>query len=387
MRLLLITTAAFATSLVPAAPARAEWLWPLHGTVITPYRNGEDPYADGQHRGIDIAAPVGSRVVAATAGEVRFAGTAGSSGLTVSVRTADGRFDTSYLHLSAISVREGRSVSAGDTLGAVGNTGSRSATESHLHFGVRDAGTRHTYRDPLDLLPPRPPPQAPETPQPTPAPVPVPRPVGPVASPGTEPAPRRVPLGHRTPVRVPVGGRAPRRVPVGGRVPRRVPAGGRVPRRVPNAAPAPRPVPAAERLRGRAPVSDPAPGGVPQGAPAPAPSPGGLPRGGPAADRSPRPLRFGRGAPDGPARSGLPRQLSPGHNPDGAPSSQPGPQARGATGLDRAGGPGPDIGLVFACLGLLAAAAILGLTEDGRRATRNGHIRLTRLLRPLRGRG
>ena len=30
---------------------------------------------------------------------------------------------------------------------------------------------------------------------------------------------------------------------------------------------------------------------------------------------------------------------------------------------------GPDIGLVLACAGLLLAAAVLGLTEDGRRAT------------------
>ena len=65
--------------------------------MITPYRDGDDPYAAGQHRGIDIAAATGTPVVAASAGEVRFAGTAGSSGLTVSIRTADGLFDTSYL--------------------------------------------------------------------------------------------------------------------------------------------------------------------------------------------------------------------------------------------------------------------------------------------------
>ena len=75
--------------LVP--PAWADWVWPLRGEVITPYRNGSDPYASGQHRGIDIAGAPGATVVAAASGEVRFAGTAGSSGLTVSVRTGDGR--------------------------------------------------------------------------------------------------------------------------------------------------------------------------------------------------------------------------------------------------------------------------------------------------------
>ena len=51
--------------------------------------------------------------MAAAGGEVRFAGTAGSSGLTVSVRTGDG-FDTSYLHLSSLAVRAGARVSAGE---------------------------------------------------------------------------------------------------------------------------------------------------------------------------------------------------------------------------------------------------------------------------------
>ena len=115
MRRLLFTLTAF---LLLSTPAQASWSWPVRGDVITPYRNGDDPYAGGQHRGIDIAAAVGTPVVAAAGGEVRFAGTAGSSGLTVSVRTGDG-FDTSYLHLSALAVRAGARVSAGERLGAV----------------------------------------------------------------------------------------------------------------------------------------------------------------------------------------------------------------------------------------------------------------------------
>src|SRR6184192_1686219 len=122
----------------PAVAASTTWQWPVDGRVITPYRNGADPYAGGQHRGIDIAAPVGTPVVAATAGTVTFAGLVGSSGLAVAVRTADGRLDTSYLHLSSIQVAAGDRVAAGDSLGAVGTTGRRTAAEPHLHFGVRD---------------------------------------------------------------------------------------------------------------------------------------------------------------------------------------------------------------------------------------------------------
>ena len=98
--------------------AEAAWVWPVSGEVITPYRNGTDPYATGQHRGIDIAAPVGTPVVAAAGGEVRFAGTAGSSGLTIGIRTGDG-YDTSYLHLSSLSVKAGAWVSTRDRIGAV----------------------------------------------------------------------------------------------------------------------------------------------------------------------------------------------------------------------------------------------------------------------------
>jgi murein DD-endopeptidase MepM/ murein hydrolase activator NlpD len=118
----------------------------VRGTVITAYRNAASPYASGQHRGIDIAAPVGTPAVSATAGSVRFVGRVGWSGLVVSIRTADGRYDTSYLHLSTIAVRRGQAVLRGQRVGAVGTTGRRSARQPHLHFGVRDAGTRR-YHD------------------------------------------------------------------------------------------------------------------------------------------------------------------------------------------------------------------------------------------------
>src|SRR3954467_4405247 len=106
---------AIVLSWLGAAPAdgSASWAWPVRGEVITPYRNGADPYAGGQHRGIDIAAPLATPVLAATSGSVAFSGSAGSSGLTVSVRTADGRFDTSYLHLSSTSVHNGARIDRG----------------------------------------------------------------------------------------------------------------------------------------------------------------------------------------------------------------------------------------------------------------------------------
>src|SRR4051812_3215235 len=151
MRPTTLICALAATLQVLSGTALADgWTWPIRGPVITSYRNGDDPYAAGQHRGIDIGAPVGTHVVAATAGTVTFSGVVGSAGLVVSERTADGRFDLSYLHLSSASVHRGDSVASGTTLGAVGTPGRRSADAPHLHFGVREAGRRGAYRDPLD---------------------------------------------------------------------------------------------------------------------------------------------------------------------------------------------------------------------------------------------
>jgi hypothetical protein len=201
------------------------WAWPIRGPVITPYRNGDDPYASGQHRGIDIGAPVGAGVVAATAGTVTFSGVVGSSGLVVSERSADGRFDLSYLHLSSASVHRGDSVGAGTRIGAVGTSGGRSADAPHLHFGVRDAGARSAYRDPLDFLSA---PPAADRPEPAPAPVPAGDPVAvqpapspghaaPVPSPAQAPSPAHAPFPARGPS--PAGAPAPGTgAPLGGGV-------------------------------------------------------------------------------------------------------------------------------------------------------------------------
>jgi hypothetical protein len=320
--LLIALTAFFAL----APPARAAWVWPVTGEVITQYRNGTDPYATGQHRGIDIAAPVGTPVVAAAGGEVRFAGTAGSSGLTVGIRTGDG-YDTSYLHLSSLSVRAGAEVSAGERIGAVGTTGDRSAAAPHLHFGVRDAGTRHDYHDPLALLQPPPPPAGALDPQP-PAPGPAPEPAPPAAAP--------VPLAAPTPHAVPRG--RPHPVPHGRphsaphRLPHAVPHA--VAHRLPLAAPHGRPLAAPHRV--------------------PLAAPHRSLHTAPAAARRPHFLRAAGqpGPPVSRADTGSPHA-----------SLYAGPDRPAAT----SDADGPDPGWLAACAGLLFAAGLLGMTGGARR--------------------
>jgi Peptidase family M23 len=389
-RLFLTSATTLLAFLLLVPPAWAEWVWPLRGEVITPYRNGSDPYASGQHRGIDIAGPPGATVVAAATGEVRFAGTAGSSGLTVSVRTGDGRYDTSYLHLSSTAVREGDPVAAGQRLGTVGTTGTRSATAPHLHFGVRDAGSRHAYHDPLGFLPP---PTAAEPPRGAPAPQPSPVPVGPVPAPVHAPAtsPRRVPAG--APRRVPAG--APRRVPLPATSPRRVPAG--APRRVPLPSPNPRHVPHGAPRHAPSGAPRHAPAGSPRSLQLPATTPGHVPAGAPrllpaGAQRSASAEKPGHvtaaantSAHGTPQRSGPSDRARPAASPGGAPAPPGGP-ADDRLHAEPTSPSGPDLGLLLACLGLVVAAVVLGLTRDGQKATRATRHRIARVLQPMLGR-
>jgi hypothetical protein len=235
----------------PPASGEEGWVWPVEGRVLTLYSNDNArPYAGGMHRGIDIAADHGAGVVAARAGTVSHAGVVGSAGLTVAVRTADGRHVTSYLHLAEVTVRKGYSVSAGARIGAVGTSGRRSVAEPHLHFGIRLAEADDHYVDPLSVLP-APGPGAAPAPPPVPAPVPV------RAAPVAEPVPVAVPF-RASPSRAPA--RAPVRVRPRGTVqPGPVVAAGPIPApalrtrhaRRPQAVPtgpAPRPAQAPSRL-------------------------------------------------------------------------------------------------------------------------------------------
>jgi murein DD-endopeptidase MepM/ murein hydrolase activator NlpD len=164
----------------------ASWRWPVRGPVVAAFRTGPDPFAAGQHRGIDIAAPIGAQVGSACSGRVTFAGFAATAGRTVSV--ACGPLTATYLHLGSIAVRRGERVTTGARLGAVGRSGRPRSAAAHLHLGARWTGRRFAYVDPLSLLAgdrpppvsalPRPPRRVmpPGLPPLDPAPVPSPRP-------------------------------------------------------------------------------------------------------------------------------------------------------------------------------------------------------------------
>lgn len=94
------------------------------------------------HQGVDIFAPRGTPVVAATPGVVTSVGENRLGGNVVWVVEPGRRWAFYYAHLDRQLVRAGTRVAPGDTLGLVGNTGNARTTPPHLHFGVYRTGRR-----------------------------------------------------------------------------------------------------------------------------------------------------------------------------------------------------------------------------------------------------
>jgi len=90
------------------------------------------------HLGTDYAAPVGTPVQTIADGRVVFAGRKGGDGNLVRIAHSRG-YETYYLHLSRVLVRNGQAVHQGQRIGLVGATGL--ATGPHLDFRIRQNGS------------------------------------------------------------------------------------------------------------------------------------------------------------------------------------------------------------------------------------------------------
>lgn len=129
------------------ASASGTWTWPVVGPIIRGFDPPDTPFGSG-HRGIDIAAPIGTIVRAPAAGVVSFSGSVGGH-LFVTVDHGGGLLSTASF-LSERLVRKGDAVIQGQPIGRSGG-GHPGDLEANLHFGVRLLGT---YVDPLDYLRP-----------------------------------------------------------------------------------------------------------------------------------------------------------------------------------------------------------------------------------------
>jgi len=127
---------------VPAASACHTVVGPVLRTIpreTSHFGLRFDPLGEGWrlHAGVDLAAPTGSSVLAASRGEVLRSGWARGYGNLVVVDHGGG-MTTRYAHLERSLVRSGEDVASGQLIGLVGSTGH--ATGSHLHFEVRMNG-------------------------------------------------------------------------------------------------------------------------------------------------------------------------------------------------------------------------------------------------------
>lgn len=119
--------------------------WPVEGGGIISSLFG--PRQDRIHKGLDIAAPIGTPILAAADGRVTYADWAGTYGMLVVIDHGNGLI-TRYAHASKIRVRAGERVSRGQHIADVGSTGR--STGPHLHFEVEQNGE---VIDPLTMLP------------------------------------------------------------------------------------------------------------------------------------------------------------------------------------------------------------------------------------------
>ncbi|MGW2152922.1 peptidoglycan DD-metalloendopeptidase family protein [Nonomuraea sp. NPDC001699] len=148
--LAMLTTVISITAITaPVPPARATpptWRWPLDGTprILRRFAPPSAPWLAG-HRGMDLAAPADTPVLAAGTGTVHYAGSVGGRGV-VTIDHPSG-LRTTYLPITA-SVKQGEPITMGARLGVVQAVQGH-CQESCLHWGLIQSSR---YLDPLLLL-------------------------------------------------------------------------------------------------------------------------------------------------------------------------------------------------------------------------------------------
>ena len=128
------------------AAGNQSFMWPTKGVFTSGFgwRWGR------MHKGIDIANNVGTPIVAARDGVVKFSGWSSGYGYLVELAHSDGS-STRYAHNSRLLVRKGQIIPQGVKISLMGSTGR--STGPHLHFEIRQRGG--SALDPMAKLPAR----------------------------------------------------------------------------------------------------------------------------------------------------------------------------------------------------------------------------------------
>jgi murein DD-endopeptidase MepM/ murein hydrolase activator NlpD len=120
--------------------------WPVNAPVISPFGLRFLGLRPDIHYGVDLAAPVGTPVVAMKPGTVSFAGEMRGYGMVVIVEH-NSKLRTVYAHLSELNVRTGETVKGGQIIAKSGQSGN--ASGPHLHFEIQRWGK---HEDPVEML-------------------------------------------------------------------------------------------------------------------------------------------------------------------------------------------------------------------------------------------
>lgn len=126
------------------AEKTTEWVEPIKGEVTDLFGT-----RGGSHKGLDIAAPEGESILAASEGVVTRSYVSATYGEVVFIRHPNG-YETVYAHLNARFVKNGDHVQTGQPIGIIGNTGASRGT--HLHFEVHRGNWSVSKEDAVDPL-------------------------------------------------------------------------------------------------------------------------------------------------------------------------------------------------------------------------------------------
>lgn len=123
-------------------------IWPVRGRITAGYGYRQSPFTHHRemHEGLDIAAALGSPIVATASGIISFVRPLGSFGNVVFINHGHG-LTTFYAHVSSFRVKEGQAIKRGQVIAYVGSTGR--STGPHVHYEVLINGAA---MDPLKYI-------------------------------------------------------------------------------------------------------------------------------------------------------------------------------------------------------------------------------------------
>ncbi len=123
-------------------------IWPVEGFISSRFGMRKSPFGRNRtfHKGLDISARTGTRIIATAEGTVKQTGYDGAYGISVEIDHGRG-IVTKYAHMQRSAVKLGQWLRRGEVVGYIGMTGR--TTGPHLHYEVRIGGVP---TDPLKYI-------------------------------------------------------------------------------------------------------------------------------------------------------------------------------------------------------------------------------------------